>query len=71
MGFYIVNIVNYECPNASINIFLYNINYSFITKSKINILIADYEYLGDFNIDLLKIDDENIGSKINEFYEFQ
>ena len=48
-----VNVLNYECPNASINIFIRDINYSFVNNAKINVFIADHENLADFNINYL------------------
>lgn len=52
-----VDLVNYECPNASINIFIYNINYAFVNNAKINILLLDHENLADFNIEYLCVMD--------------
>jgi hypothetical protein len=39
-----INIGNYTCPEATINIFLESINYSFIRRAKYNILIPNQHY---------------------------
>ena len=39
-----INIDNYTCPEATINIFLESINFSFIRRAKFNILIPNQHY---------------------------
>ena len=48
-----VNVNNYKCPNASINIFLQGINYQFLHHAKINIAIVDHENMTESVVDYL------------------
>ena len=48
-----INIDNYTCPKAKINIFLEKINYSFINQASYNIFIPNQQYFSKKTIPLL------------------
>ena len=49
-----INVNNYTCPKAQINIFIESINYSFIRKAKYNVFIPNHQYFSKENIPMLE-----------------
>jgi len=48
-----INIQNYTCPEATINIFLESVNFSFIRRAKYNIFIPNHHYFSKNWLDFL------------------
>ena len=63
-----VNVNNYKCEEAEINIFIESINYSYFSKAKYNIFIPNQQYFHKNQIEFLDCFDM-IFAKSNYIYE--